>query len=113
MDRIHRLNQTRPVRVVRFVMQGIEERIVALQEAKSLQAKAAMQKLKPEEQRRARLNDLKGLLEIEWVNWDGTSIEHTRERDIGSMNRNPVGRILSTPWWAKRGADNFVDRHGQ
>ena len=44
---------------------SLEERIVALQEAKSLQAKGAMQKLKPEEQRRARLRDLKGLLEIE------------------------------------------------
>ncbi|NCS97660.1 MAG: hypothetical protein GW762_03680 [Candidatus Pacebacteria bacterium] len=44
---------------------SLEEGIVALQEAKSLQAKGATQKLKPEEQRRARLRDLKELLMIE------------------------------------------------
>jgi SWI/SNF-related matrix-associated actin-dependent regulator of chromatin subfamily A3 len=63
MDRIHRLDQTRKVNVIRFVMKdSIEERIVALQEAKSLQAKSALEKLKPEEKRKARMSDLKGLL---------------------------------------------------
>ena len=63
MDRIHRIGQTRKVHVVRFVMKGsIEERMVALQEAKTLQAKGAMEKLHRDEQRKARLRDLKGLL---------------------------------------------------
>ncbi|CAB9507222.1 regulator of chromatin subfamily A member 3-like 1 [Seminavis robusta] len=66
MDRIHRIGQTKPVTVHRFVMKdSLEERIVELQEAKSLQSKGALQKLKPEEQRRSRLRDLKGLLMIE------------------------------------------------
>jgi hypothetical protein len=44
---------------------SLEERIVELQEAKNLQAKGALMKLKPEEQRQARLRDLKGLLMID------------------------------------------------
>ena len=66
MDRIHRIGQQRDVKVIRFVMAGsIEERMVALQEAKSMQAKGSMQKLSAEEQRRVRLDDLKGLLLLE------------------------------------------------
>jgi len=44
---------------------SLEERIVDLQVVKSLQAKGAMQKLNADEQRHARLCDLKGLLMIE------------------------------------------------
>mmetsp|Transcript_12803 Transcript_12803/g.15672 ORF Transcript_12803/g.15672 Transcript_12803/m.15672 type:complete len:1060 (+) Transcript_12803:80-3259(+) len=63
MDRIHRIGQTRKVTVVRFVMQdSVEERMVALQEAKSMQAKGAMEKLSAEEKRKARLDQLRGLL---------------------------------------------------
>ena len=41
----------------------IEERIIALQQAKSLQAKGApMEKLNTEEKKKARLDQLKGLL---------------------------------------------------
>ncbi len=66
MDRIHRINQTRKVTVLRFVMKdSIEERIVALQEAKSMQAKGVLQKLKGDEKRKALLSDLRGLLDIE------------------------------------------------
>lgn len=66
MDRIHRIGQTRPVTIHRFVMKdSLEERIVELQVAKSLQAKGAMQKLKAEEQKQTRLRNLKGLLMIE------------------------------------------------
>lgn len=65
MDRIHRIGQQRNVSIKRFVMKdSVEERIVAMQEAKSLQAKGSMQKLNPEERRKARLNDLKGLLSL-------------------------------------------------
>ena len=63
MDRIHRIGQKRKVSVIRFVMKdSIEERIVDLQEAKGMQAKGAMQKLKAEEKRKARLSDLRTLL---------------------------------------------------
>jgi SNF2 family DNA or RNA helicase len=63
VDRIHRIGQKRKVRIIRFVMKdSIEERMVALQEAKSMQAKGAMQKLKADEQKKARLSDLKSLL---------------------------------------------------
>ena len=63
VDRIHRIGQTRPVSIHRFVMKdSLEERIVELQEAKSMQAKGAMEKLNAEEKRTARLSDLKGLL---------------------------------------------------
>ena len=66
MDRIHRLGQERDCRIVRFVMKGsVEERIVNLQEAKSLQAKGSLEKLKADEKRKARLGDLKGLLNLE------------------------------------------------
>ena len=66
VDRIHRIGQTRPVTIHRFVMKdSVEERMVELQVAKSLQAKGAMQKLKAEEQKQTRLRNLKGLLKIE------------------------------------------------
>ena len=71
MDRVHRIGQKRRVIVRRFVMKdSIEERIVALQEAKGLQAKGAMEKLKPDELRKARLSDLKRLLLIKEQNED-------------------------------------------
>ena len=66
MDRIHRINQKRKVNVLRFVMKdSVEERIVALQEAKSMQAKGVLQKLKGDEKRKALLGDLRGLLQLE------------------------------------------------
>jgi SNF2 family DNA or RNA helicase len=65
MDRVHRIGQTRNVRVVRFIMAGsIEDRMVALQEAKATMGKGAMEKLKPEEQRKARITALKELFLI-------------------------------------------------
>eukprot|EP00594_Rhizosolenia_setigera_P011544 CAMPEP_0178958718 /NCGR_PEP_ID=MMETSP0789-20121207/11812_1 /TAXON_ID=3005 /ORGANISM="Rhizosolenia setigera, Strain CCMP 1694" /LENGTH=953 /DNA_ID=CAMNT_0020641483 /DNA_START=160 /DNA_END=3021 /DNA_ORIENTATION=+ len=65
MDRIHRINQTRKVTVLRFVMKdSIEERIIELQEKKSMQAKGVLQKLKGDEKRKALLGDLRGLLDI-------------------------------------------------
>lgn len=65
MDRIHRISQTRKVNVLRFVMKSsIEERIIQMQERKSLQAKGALQKLQGDEKRKALIGDLRGLLEI-------------------------------------------------
>lgn len=66
MDRIHRISQTRKVTVLRFVMKdSIEERIIKVQERKSLQAKGALQKLKGDEKRKALMGDLRGLFDIE------------------------------------------------
>jgi SNF2 family DNA or RNA helicase len=64
-SQIHRIGQTRNVRVVRFVMKdSIEERMIALQEAKAAIGKGAMEKLKPDEIRKARIGDLKNLFSI-------------------------------------------------
>jgi len=66
MDRIHRLNQTRECKITKFVMKGsIEERIVKLQQAKSMQAKGVLQKLTGSEKRKALFGDLRGLLELD------------------------------------------------
>lgn len=66
MDRIHRINQTRKVTVMRFVMKdSIEERIVQLQQKKGMQAKGVLSKLKGDEKRKALLGDVRGLLEID------------------------------------------------
>ena len=65
MDRVHRIGQQKNVRVVRFVMaDSIEERMVSLQEAKAAIAKGSMEKLKPEEVRKARVADLKSLFNL-------------------------------------------------
>lgn len=65
---VHRISQTRKVKVLRFVMAGtIEDRIIKVQERKSLQAKSVVQKLKGDEKRKALLGDLRGLLDINEV----------------------------------------------
>ena len=64
--RVHRIGQTRPVKVIRFVMKdSIEERMIAIQEAKAAIGKGAIQKLSAEEVRKTRLGDLKSLFSIE------------------------------------------------
>jgi SWI/SNF-related matrix-associated actin-dependent regulator of chromatin subfamily A3 len=68
MDRIHRIGQKRQVFVTRFVMKGsVEERMITLQETKSLQAKGSLQKLKADERRKVRFNELRGLLMLDEV----------------------------------------------
>ena len=65
-SRVHRIGQTRPVKVIRFVMKdSIEERMIALQEAKAAIGKGAIQKLSADEVRKTRLGDLKSLFSIE------------------------------------------------
>lgn len=65
MDRVHRIGQKLSVRVLRFVMKGtIEERMVALQQMKEAIAKGSMEKLKPDETRKARVADLKSLFDL-------------------------------------------------
>jgi len=65
MDRVHRIGQTRPVRVLRFVMSNsIESKMIELQESKAAIGKGAMEKLTAEEKRKARLSTLKSLFSI-------------------------------------------------
>ena len=65
MDRVHRIGQNRDVRVIRFVMKdSIESRMITLQEAKAAMGKGAMEKLNPDEFRKARIGDLKSLFSI-------------------------------------------------
>ncbi len=65
MDRVHRLGQTRAVRVVRYVAQGtVEEAMLALQAAKAALGKGALQRLSAEEARAARAADLRALFQL-------------------------------------------------
>ena len=58
MDRIHRLGQERPVRIVRYVTKHtVEQRMLELQEQKKALAKGALARLSEAEQKRARLQD--------------------------------------------------------
>ena len=64
-DRCHRLGQKRACRIVRFVSaDSVESRMVDLQEAKAALGKGVFEKLSPEEKRKARMADLKKLLEL-------------------------------------------------
>jgi len=65
MDRVHRIGQRRQVRVVRFVAaDSIESRMVELQEAKAAMGKGAFENLNNEEKRKARMSDLRKLLDL-------------------------------------------------
>eukprot|EP00903_Cladosiphon_okamuranus_P011919 g11195.t1 len=64
MDRVHRIGQTKPVRVVRMVSaDSVEDRILEIQEAKEALGRGALRKLKPEEVRKARMTDLRTIFE--------------------------------------------------
>ena len=64
-DRCHRLGQTRACRIVRFVAaDSIESRMVDLQEAKAALGKGVFENLSPDEKRKARMSELKKLLEL-------------------------------------------------
>ena len=68
MDRVHRLSQTRKVRVVRFVMaNSIEERMVELQEVKAAMGKGTMERLQPEEARRLRIGEFRKLFDLDVI----------------------------------------------
>jgi SWI/SNF-related matrix-associated actin-dependent regulator of chromatin subfamily A3 len=68
MDRVHRIGQKRPVRAIRFLMNdSIEERMVALQDSKAALGKGSLEKLQPEEKRKARLTALRDLFQVEDV----------------------------------------------
>jgi SNF2 family DNA or RNA helicase len=78
MDRVHRIGQTRPVKVVRFVMKdSIEERFLKVQSAKAALGKGSMEKLGKDEQSKAKLTAMKDLFEMEEtdeMNWDDSFI---------------------------------------
>eukprot|EP00123_Amoebidium_parasiticum_P011410 comp20695_c0_seq1/m.26967 comp20695_c0_seq1/g.26967 ORF comp20695_c0_seq1/g.26967 comp20695_c0_seq1/m.26967 type:complete len:646 (-) comp20695_c0_seq1:110-2047(-) len=64
IDRVHRLGQTRPVTVARFVATAtIEERIRELQESKRLLAEGALGQLSKAEMQRLRLNQTVSLFD--------------------------------------------------
>ena len=95
MDRIHRLGQTRKVRVYSFVMKdSIEERMVALTKAKAALGKGSMEKLSPKEERRAKLTAMKDLFEIcdidDYVDFDydfdGPSFFDEQDKDESSYH---------------------------
>jgi SWI/SNF-related matrix-associated actin-dependent regulator of chromatin subfamily A3 len=68
MDRVHRIGQKRPVRVMRFLMKdSIEVRMVELQDSKATLGKGALEKLRPDENRKARLTTLKDLFQVKDV----------------------------------------------
>lgn len=63
--RIHRISSKKPVRVYRLVMdQTLEQRMLGLQDAKEMLGKGTMQRLSPEESRKARLTQLRDLFQI-------------------------------------------------
>lgn len=65
MDRVHRLGQTRDVKVTKFVMKdSVEEKILTLQEAKYALGKGALEKLSAEDMRKARISALRDLFQI-------------------------------------------------
>ena len=65
IDRVHRMGQTRDVRVFRFVMKDtIEERMLDVQKMKSALGKGTMQKLSAAEEKVAKLTGLKDLFQI-------------------------------------------------
>ena len=64
---MHRIGQTRPVHVTKFIVAGgIEERILQIQERKSALAKGSMENLSEAEMRKVRLDNMKScFLELE------------------------------------------------
>jgi SNF2 family DNA or RNA helicase len=73
-DRVYRIGQTRPVRVVRFLMSSsVEERLIAVQEAKQALGNGSLQKLTKAEQEKAKLTTIRDLFEIaetDDADWD-------------------------------------------
>jgi DNA repair protein RAD5 len=62
IDRVHRMGQTQPVEVVRFVVEGsIEEKMLKVQERKKFLA-SSLGMMSDEEKRVQRIEDIKELL---------------------------------------------------
>jgi SNF2 family DNA or RNA helicase len=86
-DRVHRVGQTREVRVVRFMMtDSIEERMVAVQEAKQALGKGSLEKMSKADQEKAKLTTLKDLFQISEEeadnNWDWIGDDLVEDDDV-------------------------------
>jgi hypothetical protein len=92
MDRVHRIGQKRPVKAIRFIMDGsIEERFIKLQNAKEALGKGSLQKLKQEDRQRARLTAMNDLFEV------GEQVEHWDGKWLGGSvfyGRDTKGPVL-------------------
>ena len=86
VDRVHRHGQTRPVHVVRFIMEdSIEERMMNVQEAKAALGKGVIEMLGAEEKRAARVTALRDLFEVtdtEQHEWDESFIADDDDMDF-------------------------------
>jgi hypothetical protein len=61
IDRVHRIGQTRPVHIYRFVMENsLEQRMHNVQRSKTALGNGSLRKLTPEERKLARITALKG-----------------------------------------------------
>ena len=66
MDRIHRIGQTRDVKVIRYATRdSVEKRILEVQEGKEVFSKATLQHVGEDEFRKARLKLLKRIFDID------------------------------------------------
>jgi len=62
MQRVHRIGQTRPVTVIRFLCEDtIEQHILEMQERKDWLGKAALRRLTPHELRDLRVQQLRSI----------------------------------------------------
>lgn len=67
-DRIHRMGQTRPVKIYRLVMaESMEGKLIKLQQQKAAMGKGSLEKLSAKEQKRAKMTAMKDLFEIKEV----------------------------------------------
>jgi len=65
MDRIHRIGQTRSVRVLRLIVKdSIEERILDMQDGKRKLASSAFKNKSDKEQRQMRVEDVQRLMRL-------------------------------------------------
>jgi len=91
---IHRIGQTRPVRVVRLIMHdSIESRMLEkVQEAKAAVGKGSMQKLKREDRNKAKITALKDLFEVGGdVEWEGVYADENEDDEGDDLNGFIVG----------------------
>ena len=81
MDRIYRIGQTKPVKIIRYIGEkSVEQKILEMQAAKELFGKASLQKVSSDRIRKARLDVLCGFFEkdhrLEETRPDGTRHEN-------------------------------------
>jgi len=66
MDRLHRIGQTRDVRVIKFVMAAsFEEHVILMQKRKSALCRGSLERISEEESRQVRISELKEFFKVE------------------------------------------------